>query len=120
MAHPVYDRYEAGFSGIEIADLQTWLDVDSTKHPEVNDWSPQTRKKVLSNILTVLRDFGLMTGVNRKTFERIYVPVVLAGYILYSLKTSLEQFGPRPVIEAPDWKLFFLWTNQINNGRTAE
>jgi hypothetical protein len=107
ITQPVYNRFESGFSGVEISDLQAWLDSVQADHPEVSEWSPQTRKKLLSNILTVLRDFGLMSGVTRKTFERAYVPASLAGYVLYSLKESLEQFGPRTVIEAPDWRLFF-------------
>lgn len=115
VTQPIYSRFEAGFSGVEISDLQAWLDSLQDKHPEVTEWSPQTRKKVLSNILTVLRDFGLMSGVNRKTFERVYVPASLAGYVLYSLGESLEQFGPRSVIEAPDWRLFFLDEGDVIN-----
>jgi len=108
VTQPIYSRFQAGFSGIEISDLQAWLDGIQADHPEVMDWSPQTRKKVLSNILTVIRDFGLMSGVNRKSFERVFVPASLAGYVLYSLQESLEKFGPRTVIESPDWRLFFL------------
>ena len=105
---PICSRFAAGFNGVEISDLQAWLDNVETEHPEVTNWSPQTRKKVLSNILTVLRDFGLMSGVNRKSFEQVFVPASLAGYVLYSLQESLEKFGPRTVIESPDWRLFFL------------
>jgi len=115
VTQPVYARFENGFNGIEIADLQTWLDGIETAHLEVKEWSPQTRKKVLSNVLTVLRDFGLMSGVYRKTFERVYVPVTLAGYVLYTLRESLAQFGPRPVIESPDWRLFFLDEGDVVN-----
>jgi hypothetical protein len=115
VTQPIYNRFEAGFSGVEISDLQVWLDSVLNEHPEVTDWSPQTRKKVLSNILTVLRDFGLMTGVYRKVFERVYVPVSLAGYVLYSLQKDLEQFGPRTVIEAPDWRLFFFDEGDVVN-----
>jgi hypothetical protein len=103
-----YKRFANGFNGVDIGDLQAWLDSLLESHPEVNDWSPQTRKKVLSNVLTVLRDFGWMSGVARKTFERVYVPPILAGYVLYSLKGSLDQFGPLSVIESSDWRLFFL------------
>lgn len=115
ISQPVYARFEAGFSGIEISDLQAWLDDIVNGHPEVTEWSPQTRKKVLSNVLTVLRDFGLMSGVTRKTFERVYVPVTLAGYVLYSLKENLAQFGPQTVIESPDWRLFFLDEGDVIN-----
>jgi hypothetical protein len=51
----------------------------------------------------------------RKTFERVYVPPILAGYLLYSLKESLDKFGPLPVIEASDWRLFFLDEGDVVN-----
>jgi hypothetical protein len=115
VTQPVYMRFADGFNGVEIGDLQTWLDGIEAEHSEVKEWSPQTRKKVLSNVLAVLRDFGLMSGKVRKTFERVYVPVTLAGYVLYSLKDSLGQFGPRAVIESPDWRLFFLDEGDVVN-----
>lgn len=111
----VYVRYVNGFTGIEISDLQTWLDSSQNEHPEIKEWSPQTRKKVLSNILTVLRDYGLMSGVARKKFERVFVPTSLAGYVLYSLKDHLVQFGPLTVINSPDWHLFWLDENDVVN-----
>jgi hypothetical protein len=115
VTRPIYSRFQSGFSGIEISDLQTWLDGIQAEHPEILDWSPQTRKKVLSNILTVLRDFGLMSGANRKSFERVFVPTTLAGYILYSLHESLDKFGARTVIESLDWRLFFLDEGDVVN-----
>ena len=114
ITQPIYSRFEAGFSGVSIRDLQTWLDTVAD-HPEVMEWSPQTRKKVLSNILAVLRDFGLMSGVKHKAFERVYVPIFLAGYILYSLKEILDQFGPRAVLESSDWQLYFLDEGDVIN-----
>jgi hypothetical protein len=56
-----------------------------------------------------------MSGVYRKTFERVYIPASLAGYVLYSLRESLENFGPRSVIEASDWRLFFLDEGDVVN-----
>jgi len=111
----VHVRYVNGFTGVEISDLQAWLDSSQNEHPEVKDWSPQTRKKVLSNILTVLRDYGLMSGVTRKKFERVFVPTSMAGYVLYSLKDRLEQFGPLTVINSPDWHLFWLDESDVTN-----
>jgi len=104
---PVYERFNAGFSGIEIGDLQTWLDSAENRHPEIQRWSPQTRKKVLSNILTVLRDFGLMTGTARKNFERVYLPLSVFGYVLYRLHTAPQPPGPLGVVTSLDWRLFF-------------
>ena len=104
---PVFTRFTTGFSGVEVGDLQTWLDQSEGEHTKVQRWSPQTRKKVLSNILTVLRDFGLMTGTARKSFQRIYLPLPVFGYVLYRLHDTPQLPGPRGIIAAPDWRLFF-------------
>ena len=103
----VYEQFSAGFTGVEISDLQTWLDSVETDHPEIRRWSPQTRKKVLSNILTVLRDFGLMAGTAHKVFQPVYLPVPVFGYVLYRLHDAPQPPGPRGVISASDWRLFF-------------
>ena len=104
---PVYERFSSGFSSVQISDLQTWLDQVAPSHPEIEKWSPQTRKKVLSNILTILRDFGLMTGTAHKEFCRIHLPLPIFGYVLYRLYDSDYPPGPRGVIAAPEWQLFF-------------
>ena len=93
---PVYERFSNGFSGVEISDLQTWLDSIQSEHPEVTDWSPQTRKKVLSNVLAVLRDFGLMSGKVRKTFERVYVPATLE--VTGTVMVQLDSAGTVPEV----------------------
>ncbi len=107
IAGPIYTRFSAGFSGVEIGDLQTWLDTVEDSHPEVKRWSPQTRKKVLSNVLTVLRDFGLMAGTAHKMFQSVYLPLPVFGYVLYRLYDAPQPPGPRGVISALDWHLFF-------------
>ena len=103
---PVWDRFEKGYSGIEISDLQVWLDERSDVHPEILEWSPQTRKKLLSNIITVLRDFGIMSGKTRKVFDSVYLPINVYGYVLYRMNETLDMIGPQSIMEHPDWRLF--------------
>lgn len=103
---PVWDRFENGYSGVDISDLQVWLDDISDNHPEILEWSPQTRKKLLSNIITVMRDFGLMSGKTRKVFESGYIPINVFGYIFYRLTDTLDMIGPQSIIEHPDFRLF--------------
>ena len=103
----VYPRYTAGYNGISKSVIQRHFDEVATIHPELTEWSPQTREKVVSNILTILRDFGLLRGTQRKEFSRLYVPLPAFVYVLYrlaedGLSTSHELLG------AEDWRLFFL------------
>jgi hypothetical protein len=103
----VYPRYAEGFSGIDKSVVQQYFDEVSAAHPEIAEWSPQTRDKVVSNTLTVLRDFGLLEGTQRKTFCRLYVPSAAFVYVLYRLAGD-GLTAPRQVLEARDWRLFFL------------
>ena len=103
----VYPRYAAGYSGIDKTDIQGYFDDIATDHPELTVWSPQTRDKVASNILTILRDFGLLEGSQRKQFSRLYVPLPAFVYVLYRLAGD-GLVTPQELLKVEDWRLFFL------------
>ena len=103
----VYPRYAGGYTGIDKAIIQRYFDEVSATHPELTEWSPQTREKVVSNILTVLRDFGLLRGTQRKQFSRLFVPLPAFVYVLYRLATD-GVTAPRQLLDAKDWQLLFL------------
>ena len=103
----VYPRYAAGYSSISKGDIQAYFDGIAEEHPELTEWSPQTRDKVVSNILTILRDFGLLKGTQRKEFSRLYVPLPAFVYVLYRLAED-GLATPLELLAADDWRLFFL------------
>jgi len=103
----VYPRYAAGYSSIDKADIQGYFDDIVEEHPELIEWSPQTRDKVASNILTILRDFGLLQGSQRKQFSRLYVPLPTFIYVLYRLADD-GLITPQELLKVEDWQLFFL------------
>lgn len=103
----VYPHYAAGYSGIDKTVIQDYLDKVTPAHPELAEWSPQTRGKVVSNLLTVLRDFGLLEGTQRKVFSRLYLPLPTFVYVLYRIAGD-GLITPHQVLEARDWRLFFL------------
>ena len=112
MAECVYPHYGAGYSGIDKTVIQRYFDESAANHPELTEWSPQTREKVVSNILTALRDFGLLRGTQRKEFSRLYVPLAAFVYVLYRLAAD-GVTAPRQVLEARDWRLFFLEQSDV-------
>ena len=103
----VYPRYAAGYSSIDKTDIQGYFDDIAVAHPELTAWSPQTRDKVVSNILTILRDFGLLEGSQRKQFSRLYVPLPAFVYVLYRLAED-GLTTPQEILDVEDWRLFFL------------
>jgi len=103
----VYPRYAAGFSSISKADIQQYFDSITEQHPELKEWSPQTRAKVVSNILTILRDFGLLQGTQRRHFVHLHVPLAAFVYVLYRLAED-GLTTPQALLGAKDWRIFFL------------
>jgi len=103
----VYPRYVAGYSGVDKVDVQRYFDQSAATHPELTEWSPQTRAKIVSNTLTILRDFGLLRGTQRKQFSRLYVPLPAFVYVLYRLAND-GATAPHQLLDASDWRLFFL------------
>lgn len=108
----VFPRYAGGYTGIDKAIIQKYFDGASESHPELAEWSPQTRDKVISNILTILRDFGLLHGTQRKQFSRLYVPLAAFVYVLYRLAAD-GITAPRRILDVTDWRLFFLEQTDI-------
>ena len=69
-------------------------------------WRESTRNKLAGNVLSALRDFGLLTGVQRKTLQR---PVVAPEVVLHLCRLlDAEGLRGRALLEARDWRLF-LW-----------
>ncbi|MBI5514927.1 MAG: DUF1819 family protein [Deltaproteobacteria bacterium] len=72
-------------------------------------WRESTRLKVAGNMLSALRDFGLLLGVQRKTLQR---PVVAPEVALHLCRLlDVEGLRGRALLEARDWRLF-LWNAQ--------
>ena len=103
----IFPRYAAGFVGVDKALIQQYLDDVTGAHPEIASWSPQTRAKIVSNSLSILRDFGLLEGVQRKQFARLYVPLPAFVYALYRMVED-GLTTPAALIAAEDWRVFLL------------
>jgi hypothetical protein len=69
-------------------------------------WRESTRTKLAGNVLSALRDFGILTGVQRKKLQR---PVVASEVVLHLCRLLDEEgLRGRSLLEATDWRLF-LW-----------
>ena len=72
----------------------------------IKKWRESTRKKLAGNVLSALRDFGVLTGVQRKSLLRPVVPPEVALHLCRLL--DCEGLRGRALLEAKDWRLF-LW-----------
>ena len=93
-------------------DVLDFLADCGSREARVKGWRETTRKKLAGNVLTALRDFGLLEGVRRKKIRRPVVPPEVALHLCRLLYG--EGLRGRAAVEAPDWRLF-LWEPQDVN-----
>jgi hypothetical protein len=72
-------------------------------------WRESTRRKLARNLLSALRDFGVLEGVQRKKLHPPTVPQ-RAAYHLFRLLHE-EGLRGQALLAAPDWRLF-LWNEE--------
>jgi len=66
----IYSLIHKGFTNISPRIIDDFLDSRAESHPEINNWSYQTRKSLISHYLSALRDFGILEGKVRKRIHR--------------------------------------------------
>lgn len=110
--HVVVPKWQSGEHHIAAADIHRFFDAEATAHPEVNDWAYATRNRLASNILSTLRDFGLLRGgrgTDAKTIAAPLAPPDVADHLLRLL--AAEGFAAAEIPDHPDWQLW-LWTRR--------
>jgi len=107
----VYDKFRRGFTKIAPRDVHQFLNSKKKSHPEISNWSPQTRHSLVSHYLSAIRDFGILEGKVRKT---IRVPTLERDLFLY-IVTYLRDYGkqPRDIFGSDDFKLFLLSQQEV-------
>lgn len=107
----LYGRYLQGFTGIVKDTLLDFLEKEAKQHPEIHTLSEQTKSKVIVTYLAILKDFGILEGVKNKTFTKLYIPLEVILYVIYSLLD--EKFSDKKIIYSDDFKLFLLEPSNI-------
>ncbi len=82
--------------------LANWVQEGKT----TGHWSEPTITRIAQGLLSALRDFGVLQGAVNKRIAPAYVPIESFAYIVFYLKR--HQPSGAKLIELPDWKLFFL------------
>ena len=102
----LYPLYAKGRSVIDKTDVITWLSFTAEAHTEIATWSPQTREKIASNYLSLVRDFGLLNGVQQKHFTQVYIPLPAFAYMLYDLHE--QGLGTKDIIDSPAFRMLLI------------
>lgn len=77
----------------------------------VKRWRDSTRLKLAGNVLSALRDFGVLAGVQRKVLQKPLVPTEVALHLCRLF--DAQGLRGRAVLDAPDWRLFLFDTHDV-------
>jgi len=104
---PLCELWKKQITSVERGDFLSFLESESQQNPIVDRWYDSTKKKLASNMLSALRDFGVLTGVRGKKIQR---PTIVSETVFHLLTILMaEGLRGQAVVEAPDWRMF-LWT----------
>lgn len=92
-------------------DVLSFLDEAAGEHSQIRGWSTSSRLKLAGNVLTALRDFGLLEGVQRKLIIKPDLPASTAEHLV-RLETT-EGLKGGGVLQSSDWKLFLRTENEV-------
>jgi len=104
---PLWEKWEKRIVTVDRDDVLSFLEEESISNPIIDRWYDSTKKKLASNMLSALRDFGLLTGVRRKKIQRPPIAQETVFHLLSILMS--EGLKGHNIINAPDWRLF-LWS----------
>jgi hypothetical protein len=103
----LWSLWKEGARDVRRSDVMDFL-TEVANHGSVK-WRESTRTKLAGNVLSALRDFGLLTGVQRKKVHR---PVLASEVVLHLCRLlDAEGMRGRALLEARDWRMF-LWDIQ--------
>ena len=105
---PLWERWKDRITPIDKGDFLSFLGRESQEYSIIDRWYDSTKRKLASNMLSALRDFGVLQGVMRKKIQR---PTIAPETVFHLLSILIiEGLRGQNIIEAPDWRMF-LWTN---------
>ena len=105
----IVPRWLAGDHILIRADVQRFLDLAAPDHPEVETWSHTTREKLAGNVLSILRDYTLLRGKEKKQIVEPIVPAPVATHLVRLLRA--EGVADDAIPDHPDWRIW-LWDAQ--------
>jgi hypothetical protein len=100
----LWTRWKSKALEVRRDDVLDFLADHESHDTAVKKWRESSRKKLAGNVLSALRDFGLLTGAQRKSLQR---PVIVPEVALHLCRLlDAEGLRGRALLEARDWRLF--------------
>lgn len=99
-------KKQHGSDEISVPMTVEWINQLVAENKTTTPWSEKTILRCAQELLSTLRDFGILEGVISKKITPFYLPLEAFAYIAFYLNLQVPS-GER-LIHHPDWKLFFL------------
>ncbi|MDD5368826.1 MAG: DUF1819 family protein [Anaerolineaceae bacterium] len=107
----VIQKREQGFEEINLKGVIEWIRQLVVSHLTTTAWSEQTILRCSQELLSTMRDFGILEGANTKRIAPFYLP--LEAFALIALYEYPKLSSGELLIYYPEWKLFFLSENIV-------
>jgi len=98
--------HQLGRLDVSVNDVKNWISKKITQGQTQSPWSDTTITRCAREVLSTLRDFGILQGAVKKRLAPIYLPIEAFAYIALYLQQN--QPSGEKLIHAPEWQLFFL------------
>lgn len=108
---PLWARWREGRLVVDRDDLLAFFDQAREAQPQVARWTEPTRKRLAGDILSCLRDLGLLEGTQRKRIVRPVLPLSTAEHLLRVL--IVEGRRGAEILEDPTWRIFLCSPNDV-------
>ena len=109
----LWDKWNTQNYSVSRDDILKMLDDASDSESKINTWTDATRMRLSSIILSSLKDFGILSGKQKKKLLKPVLPLPTAEHILRIL--TAEGLQGNLVIKDPIWRLFFCTENDVAN-----
>jgi hypothetical protein len=109
----LWSRWQDKYLVVTTDDIKNLLDQAAPLQPQIERWSQNTRDHLCSSIIAALRDFGVLTGTQKKRLQRPMLPLFTAEHILRILIT--EGLRGMDIIRDSTWRLFFYHEHEVSD-----
>lgn len=109
----IVPRWQGGELHVSRDDVLAFLSEAASRQPEVGSWSYETRVKIAGNLLTTLRDYGLLSGTQTK---QIVEPAVDQEALRHLVRLLREEgILEARLAEHPDWRLWLMLPDRVQS-----
>lgn len=109
----LWNKWNAQDFTVSRDDILTFLDDASESESKINTWTDSTIVRLSSIILSSLRNFGILSGKQKKKMLKPVLPLSTVEHILRIL--TVEGLQGNLIIKDPIWRLFFCTENDVAN-----